>query len=293
MTQQTVDLLYADYDYLDLMGIEIVRGRNFDRNMATDEYQGYIVNEALVRRMAWGNDALGKRMESAVLSTPDGNSIVRSGKVIGVVRDFNLGSLHSPVSSLMIALSTPPHRYRFTGGTVVNMRIADGKIDEAHRFLDRKRRDFGIQSPVQLVFLEQMLSQFYQAEERTSTIFGYGATVCIVLSFLGLLGLASLMTERRTKEIGIRKVLGASVTQLVALLSEHFVQLAIIANVLAWPVAYYGLSKWLQDYPYRIDIGVVAFALSGVLSLGVTLLAVGFQAFKAASGDPILSLRSE
>jgi putative ABC transport system permease protein len=260
--------------------------------MATDEHQGFIVNEALVRRMGWGNDALGKRMESAVLSTPDGNSISGSGKVIGVVRDFNLGSLHSPVSPLMIALSTPPHRYRWAG-TVVNMRIADGKIDEATRFIEEKRREFGIQTPVQFAFLEQMLNQFYQAEERMSTIFGYGATVCIVLSFLGLLGLASLMTERRTKEIGIRKVLGASVTQLVALLSEHFVQLAIIANLLAWPVAYYGVSKWLQDYPYRIDIGVAAFIVSGVLAISVTLLAVGFQAYKVASGDPILSLKTE
>jgi len=113
------------------------------------------------------------------------------------------------------------------------------------------------------------------------------------LSLLGLLGLASLMTERRTKEIGIQKVLGASVSQLVALLSEYFIWLAIVANVLPWPIAYYGQAKWLQDYPYRIDIGMMTFIVSGILSLAVALFAVGFQALKAASTDPILSLRTE
>lgn len=218
--------------------------------------------------------------------------VIRSGKVIGVVRDFNLGSLHNPVSPLMIALNVSPHRYRYVQ-PFISIRIADGKIDEATRFLEEKRREFGIQSPLQLAFLDQQLSQYYRQEERLSTIFGYGAMICILLSFLGLLGLASLMTEQRTKEIGIRKVLGASVPQLVALLSEHFIQLAIIANVLAWPIAYVGVTKWLQDYPYRIDIGMVPFIVSGVLAIGVTLLAVGFQAFKAASADPIQSLRTE
>ena len=292
MTQQTFDLLYVDYDYLALMGIEIVNGRNFDRNMAADEAQGFIVNETVVKSMGWGDQALGKRLEPFV-STSEYISTQRFGQVIGVVGDFHIGSLRNPVSPMLIVLSTPPHRHRYGGAVFISMRIADGRTDEATRFVDKTRKAFGIQSPLQYVFLDQALRQFYLAEERMSTIFGYGAMICIILSFLGLLGLSSYMTQQRTKEIGIRKVLGASVPQLVSLLSERFIQLAIVANVLAWPVAYYAVSKWLQDYPYRIDIGILTFIAAGVLSLGVALGAVGFQAFKAASGDPIQSLRAE
>jgi len=291
MKQETFDLLYADYDFLELMGIEFVAGRNFDRDMATDEYRGFIVNEALARRMGWKDQAVGRRITSG-LPTLEGSFANRDAKVIGVVRDFSFGSLHEAVSPLIIVLSTEPHRLRY-GQSLISMRIAPGRTDDVTDFIDRKRKEFDVNSPLQIGFVEQALRQYYLAEERMSKIFGYASIVCIVVSFLGLLGLSSFMTEQRTKEIGIRKVLGASVPNLVSLLSEHFVKLAVTANIFAWPIAFYGVTRWLEDYPYRIDIGVLAFVASGALSLTVTLLAVGFQAYKAASSNPIQSLRAE
>ena len=292
MRQETFDLLYADYDYLDLMGISLSAGRNFSRDMATDEYQGFIVNEALARRMGWRSQAVGKRI-MAGLPTREGSFANRNAKVIGVVRDFSFGSLQSAVSPTVIVLNTEPHRVRW-GQSLMTLRIAPGRTSDVTDFIDRKRKEFSpYSSPVQTIFVEQALRQYYLAEERMSTIFGYASIVCILVSFLGLLGLSSFMTEQRTKEIGIRKVLGASIPNLVSLLSEHFIWLATIANVIAWPTAFYGVTRWLENYYYRIDIGVLAFIASGTLSVMVTLLAVGFQAYRVASGDPVQSLRSE
>jgi len=292
MKQETFDLLYADYDYLNLMGTSLISGRNFSRDMATDEYQGFIVNEALAGRMGWKNQAVGKRL-MAGLPTSEGSFANRNAKVIGVVRDFNFGSLQSAVSPMVIVLNTEPHRVRW-GQSLITLRISPGRASDATDFIDRKRKEFSpYSSPLQIIFVEQALRQYYLAEERMSTIFLYASVICIVVSFLGLLGLSSFMTEQRTREIGIRKVLGASVPSLVSLLSEHFLWLAMTANVLAWPIAFYGATRWLENYYYRIDIGAMAFIAAGTLSVVVTLLAVGFQAYKVASGDPIQSLRSE
>ena len=293
MKQETFDLLYADYDYLDLMGISFAAGRNFSRDMATDENQGFIVNETIARRMGWKDQAIGKRIVAVGLPTPEGSFAERNAKVIGVVKDFSFGSLQSAVSPTVIVLNTEPHRVRW-GQSAITLRIAPGRTRDATDFIDRKRKEFNAySSPLPTLFIEQALRQYYLAEERMSTIFVYASIVCIVVSFLGLLGLSSFMTEQRTKEIGIRKVLGASVPNLVSLLSEHFIWLATVANVLAWPIAFYGVTRWLEDYYYRIDIGVLAFITSGILSVMVTFLAVGFQVYKVASGDPIQSLRSE
>jgi len=291
MTKQTFDSFYADYDFLDLMGIDIVNGRNFDRSMATDEDQGCIVNESLVKRMDWEDDPLGKRIEYGA-AKPGGGWTQKEAHVIGVVRDFCVGSLHSRIPPVVILLTTPPHSFRYAT-TRVSLRVAPGRKNDALDFIDQTAEEFDIHYPLWPDSLAWQLSQYYRQEETASRIFAYASIVCIVLSFLGLLGLSSFMTEQRTKEIGIRKVLGASVPNLVSLLSENFVRLAGIANLLAWPLAYYAVAKWLEDYPYRIDIGLPAFLAAGILSTAVTLLAVGFQAFKTASANPIRSLRAE
>ena len=291
MTLQTFDQLYVDYGFLNLMDLRFAVGRNFDRDMATDQAQGFIVNETLVKKMGWGDDPIGKRIRPSHYSMETGWGMLR-GRVIGVVKDFNFGSLKNPVPPMVIMLTVPPYRFRYYP-TMVSLRIAPGRAADVSDLIDEKRREFNIDTPLQTLFIDQLLSQFYQEEERLSTIFSYASVICIVVSFLGLLGLSSFMTEQRTKEIGIRKVLGASVPNLVSLLSQHFIVLAIIANLLAWPFAYVGVTRWLENYPHKTDIGIMAFAVAGALSLVVTLLAVGFQAFKAASANPIQSLRAE
>jgi putative ABC transport system permease protein len=277
-------ILCVDYEYLGLMGIEFKMGRNFSREMSTDEYQGYIINEASARAYGFGNEPLGHKM-----AVVERGGLIRVGKVIGVVRDFNFGSLHNPIEPLAILLRTREPGWQRN----LNIRIKPGKVGEAIGIVKKIWEEFSMNSPLEYSLLDEILGEHYRYEEKLGEIFGYFSMICIFISCLGLLGLSSYVAEQRTKEIGIRKVMGASVSDLVSLLSVDFIKLVVIANIFAWPIAYYGVTKWLEDYPYRIGIGILPFIIAGALALLITLLTVGYQAFKAASANAIDSLRYE
>lgn len=272
--------LCVDYEYLDLMRIQILKGRSFSRGRSTDKHQGYVINETFAEQSSFEGNPRGKRVQFLEF---DGT--VRDGEVIGVVKDFNFGSLHNAPAPLIIFMRE--------GVAHISLRIGSGKAHEAISLVKRIGREFDLSSPLEYFFLDEILGEYYRHEERLGRIFGSLTAISIFISCLGLLGLSSYLAAQRTKEIGIRAVMGASRWNLVWLLSKEFVMLLVAASILAWPVAYYAVTKWLEDYPYRMDIGILPFIGAGALALLITLLTVGVQAFKAASADPIESLRYE
>jgi hypothetical protein len=266
----------VSYDFIPTMKMEIKEGRNFSREFPTDLKEAYIINEAAVKVM--GNQSpLNKAFSQW------GNN----GKVIGIVKDFHFKSMNTQVEPLVLRLS--PAR----GYSSMLIRIQGKDIPASLKFLEGVWNKVAPQFPFEPSFLEDAFDSLYRTEQRLGKIFKAFALLAIFISCLGLLGLASFMAEQRTKEIGIRKILGASVGNVVLLLSREFLILVGIANLVAWPAAYYFIRRWLQNYAYHTNLSVVIFAASALLALLIALLTVSFQAFKAARTDPVKSLRYE
>jgi putative ABC transport system permease protein len=275
---------FVDYDYLGLLGIKIKEGRGFDPNMGADEEQAFVINESAAKHFEWGENALGKKIQFLYEMQN------RNGKVIGVVKDFNFLSLHEAVAPLVISLDTVPLEYDVTW---LYIKVQPGKDAEAVRFVEQTLKRFGVDDPMDHYFLEDKLEKAYRNEEKLGTTFGFFSIICILISCLGLLGLSSFVTEQRTKEIGIRKVLGAKISNIIYLLSKEFLILVLIANIVAWPIAAYLMSKWLESFAFRIEINLSTFVLAALAAFLIAFLTVAFQAFKAASANPIKALRYE
>ncbi len=265
-----------DYNFLDTYKLEMAAGRYFSPQFGTDASNGVVINEALARSLGW-KDAIGKRL--------DIRGELQDGRVIGVVKDFHMRSLHHNIEPLIL--------YYAIRHENLSLRIGTDDIPGTISFLQEKWREFEPRHPFEYQFLDQKFDRLYHSETKLLQIFGMFAGLAIFIACLGLLGLAAFTAQQRTKEIGIRKVLGSSVTGIVGLLSKDFVKLVLLANVIAWPVAWYVMHKWLQDFAYRIDIGWWTFALAGVLALVIALLTVSTQAVKAALANPVESLRYE
>ncbi|WP_347158542.1 ABC transporter permease [Pontibacter chitinilyticus] len=277
MAEKTMNTIWADYDYLDLMDIKVKKGRNFSKEMPTDEENGFILNEAAVKALGWTQDPIGKRI---------GGSDTTSGRVIGVVQDFNYKSLHSKIEPLVIMLAPQ------NSGSLL-ARITPGNFSETLGYVENTWQRLAPTQPMEYTFLDESFNLQYRAEEKMLTIFGYFAGLTILIACMGLFGLVSFMAEQRTKEIGIRKVLGSSVSGIVLLLTKDFAVLVLVAIVLACPIAWYGMDKWLQDFTYRTQISAWIFILSGLAALALAILTVSYKATRAAMTDPVLALRSE
>jgi putative ABC transport system permease protein len=260
----------------------MIRGRTFSKERAADREAAILVNEATLHGLGLTLDeAVGSRL----YSTWENNTSVF--EIIGVVRDFHFQSLHEIVRPFVFLLG---------GDRELPYLILHTKASDFKQFiagLERQWRESVPNVPFEFTFLEEQLDQLYRADQRVAAIVGYFTVVAILISCLGLYGLASFAAEQKTKEIGIRKVLGASVGGLVALLSKDFVRLVLIANLIGWPAAYFAINKWLQNFAYRIEIGWWVFALAGGLALLIALLTVSTQAIKAALANPVEALRYE
>ena len=278
MVERGIDLYQADYDYIPTMGMTIVDGRNFSRDYATDT-MAVIVNEAMVKRMGW-TDPIGKKFKATGDTTG-----LRAFHVVGVIKDYNQLSLYNPIESLAIFFR--PKNY------FLHIKIDGSNIPETVSYIEQTWKEVNQNKPFSYVFLDQDFDSQYKADEKRGQIFTWFSGLTILIACLGLLGLASYTTEQRTKEIGIRKVIGASVTNVVMLLYKDFFMLVGIAIVLAFPVAYYFMDRWLQTFAYQTDIKVMTFVLSALLTLLITLLAVGFHTVKAAMANPVKALQSE
>ena len=261
----------VDYDYLKTLGIELKSGRSFSRDHGTDAGQALIVNEAFMRLV-----------ETEFLPPPP----LRKRHVIGVVKDFHILSLHDKIEPLAMHLKTDQN-----ASTII--RIRPKAIPETLAFFKDTWKQFISDRPFVYAFLDENLEAFYLAEQRLGRILLTFSILAVSIACLGLFGLTTFAAERRTREIGIRKIFGASIERIVFLLSGDFLRLVLLANLLAWPMAYYTMGKWLEGFAYRIHLGIDLFLLGSAISLSIALTTVIYQAFKAATANPVDALRYE
>ena len=267
--------LYADFNFFDVFQMEIVKGRHFSEAFGTDRNDAVIVNETFVREANWVHP-IGKKIQLW------GN---RERVVVGVVKDFHFHSLHLDMKPLFI-LCRPDNYY-------LHVRIGSANIPSTLDYFRETYDRFKIRYPFEYFFLDDNFNQMYSSERKLGQMLVSFSGLTIFIACLGIFGLASYSAERRTKEIGIRKVLGASVTRIIFLLSTGFTKWIIFANLISWPIAYYAMYRWLQNFAYRININIWIFILSGTIALFIALLTVSYQTVKAATANPVDSLRYE
>jgi putative ABC transport system permease protein len=266
----------VDAHSIEVFGFELVQGRNFSEEIATDVTHAYILNETAVRELGWKDP----------VDRPFRVGGEEMGQVIGVVKDFHFKSLHQKIEPLVLDMKTD---WSMTAA----IRLVPGDFHNALDFMGMQWRLFEPEQPFEYSFLDSSLDRLYRAEERLGRLFSSFTFLAIFVASLGLFSLAGFMAEQRTKEIGVRKVLGATVSSIVGLLSKDFIKLVLAAFIVATPLAYFAMNRWLQDFAYRIDIGWWVFALAGGLALLIALLTVSTQAIKAALANPVEALRYE
>ncbi|MFC1726612.1 ABC transporter permease [candidate division KSB1 bacterium] len=266
----------VNYDYFKTLKMEFIEGRAFSKEFPTDENEGYIVNEEMTKLLGEGS-AVGK-----ILQRGDG-----PGKVIGVVKNFHFKSMSTQIEPMAIHFLKPGDF------DLALIRIAGTDISENLKFIEETWNKVAPNYPFEYSFLDESFNRLYRGEQRMGTLSNFFSILAILIACLGLFGLASFMAEQRTREIGIRKVLGASISNIVLLLSREFILLVAVSNIIAWPVSYYFLNKWLQNYVYHAELGVMVFLVSAFTAILIALITVSFQAFKAASSDPVKSIRIE
>ncbi len=271
-----VYVYWVDYDFIETMELDLLNGRSFSRDFAADVDSALIVNEALQRAFS-GQGPVVERLELWEKQRP----------IVGVVKDFHAFSLHQAIEPTLFILSEE----QSAGNLLVKIRPDD--IPATLAFLEEQWQQIFPDKPFDFVFLDESVQQQYEADARWSRIVWYAAFLAVLITCLGLFGLAALSVTQRTKEVGIRKVLGASVRSLVALLSKQFVAMVLLAIVLATPLAYLTMQRWLEDFAYRIEISWGIFLIAGLTALVIALLTVSYHVVRAALANPVESLRYE
>lgn len=269
----------VDYNFLEFYGIEMTHGRWFSKDMPTDQTKGYIVNEVLAKDMGW-DDPVGKKFSFG--GAPDDDM----GVVIGVAKNFKYNSLHHEVEPLFMV-------WRDWGFSEASIRLTTENVGDAIAHVENEWDQITNGRPFEYEFLDDHFNKLYHSEKQVSQVVSLLAFFSIFVACLGLFGLATITTEQRIKEIGIRKVLGASTVSIVNLLSKDFLKLVLLAIIVATPVAHYFMDTWLQDFAFRINIHWWYFALAGFIALSIAYLTMSFQSIKAALTNPVKSLRSE
>lgn len=275
MVEKGVDFYVADYDFVPTMGMEIIKGRNFSRDIMFDTVGATLANEAMVARMAW-DEPIGKKI------TLGENNLT----IVGVLKDYHQNSLYDEIEPLVVILSED--RRNVFIKTKDDVRVAMDKVELAW---DKVYPNFAFEYS----FLDQDFDSQYDADKKRGKIFTLFSGLTLVIACLGLLGLISFTTEQRTKEVGIRKVNGASVNAIITLISKEFIFLIAVATVIALPLSYYFMDMWLQSFAYKIQLGQQwgLFIISAVLAILITILTVAFHTQRAATADPVNALREE
>ncbi|WP_347159453.1 ABC transporter permease [Pontibacter chitinilyticus] len=282
-----VTQLMIDYDYLNTLDVKLVAGRPFSKAYKTDTDHAFMINETAVRELGYGSPekALGQTLFWNVWSDTNPDSL-KEGKIIGVVKDFHYKSLYDKMEPTVLQIY--PDAY-----WKVAVKIKAGNIpstiDQVTKVWDKYAPDY----PIEYIFMDDNFQKMYQAEDKLKSLLWIFTGVAIFVACLGLFGLAAYAAERRKKEIGIRKVLGADTSTIVALLSKEFLKLVVVAALVAFPVAWYSMHVWLQDFAYRISIPVWAFVAAGLVAALVAFITISYQALKAATANPVLNLRTE
>ena len=274
-----MNTLFTDTDYVSTLGLTMLAGRNFSPVHSTDTLEAIILNETAVQSLGWSlEEALNKE-----ITNPFSDSIPR--RVVGVVEDYHFASLHNQIDPLAIMMGDDIR--------MIAIKAAPGPASPVVDLVADAWASLGTKYPFAFTFLDESYDQLYRAEQRQGQIFTLFASIAIFIACLGLFGLVTFVAEQRIKEIGVRKILGASVLQLVHLLTKDFAILVAIALVIASPIAYYMMQQWLSDFAYRVPLQPGVFAVAGLIALLIALLTVSWQSTRAALANPVDALRSE
>lgn len=274
----------TDYDYFKTLGSHFVAGRDFSARFATDSSK-FIINEAAVKDFGWESpeQAIGKKLTWLGHGPKD----PKVGTVVGVVQDFHYKTLREKIAPAVFHIM-PSDSY-----DMLVLRLKPSSTSETIEFLKKKWTSLDPGHPFEFEFVDENVNRQYEPEERLAKVFGIFSVFAIFIACLGLYGLVAFTTEQRTKEIGVRKVLGASIGSIMGLLSVEFVRLVLIANLIAWPLAYWGMRQWLDNFSYRVDIGAESFLLSAAVALIIAMATISYQAIKAATANPVDALKYE
>jgi putative ABC transport system permease protein len=273
-------LIYEiDFDFIPQFEIQMVAGRNYSREFTADSAKSMIINEAAARLYGYSNpaDAVGKKF----------SQWGREGTIIGVVKDFNFRSLHRPVEPLTLRYGYPDNLNRLT------LRIKPENMQATISDLQRTWEKLAPQRPFLYSFLDESFNRQYEADAHFGQIISLFSALAIFIACLGLFGLATFTAEQRTKEIGIRKVLGSSVAGIVKLISKDFIKLVLIAIVIAVPISWWSMNKWLNDFSYRVDVNPMIFVQSALIAIIIAVVTIGWQSMRAAFANPVKSLKDE
>lgn len=273
-----LDLYFVDFDYIPLFNLQMAAGRPFSRSFKTDSNQAMILNEAAVKILGYPSpeQAIGKRFKQWG----------HEGKIIGVIKDFHFQSLQQPIKPLTM-------RLQWERNDLLSIKVSTANLPNTIAAIEKKYKSVIPNRPFSYYFMDEFFDRQYRSEERFGRLFLNFAILAIFISCLGLLGLASYSTMQRTREIGIRKVMGASVSNIINLLSRDFLKLVIISFFIAAPVAWYFMHQWLADFAYRTPINWWIFATAGILAVLIAVITISFQAIKAAVSNPVKALRTE
>lgn len=269
---------YVDEDYLDVYGIELLQGRNFSKVFPSDAQSAFIFNEKLAKTLGW-EQPLGREFQSW-----DG----QTGPIVGLIKDFNFHSLHRQIDPMLLYFRKDQRWIYY-----LSIKIKGGRIPETLAFLEKTWKKFSPAYPIDYSFFDDIFDRVYRSEQRLGSMFGVFSILAVFIACLGLFGLAAFTAEQRTKEIGVRKVLGATQRNIFALLSRDFTKWVCIANLFAWPIAYVGMNRWLQSFAYRTPLSPWIFVLAAALTLAVALGTVSTQTIRVASTNPSDVLRYE
>jgi len=285
--EYSANVFIGDYDYVKTLGLRVIAGRDFSRDMSTDVEEAFLINETAVKQLGFGTPgkALGQRLNWDKWDADSLNPVKR-GKVIGVVQDFHYKSLHEKVTTSVIQMY-PTVNYK------IAVKLKTAGIRNTIAFINGVWNRFSPGYPLDYNFMDETYGKMYKAEEKLSSLLWIFTILAIIVGCMGLFGLVAFSAEQRTKEMGIRKVLGAGIFSIVSLLSKTFLKLVLIASVLAFPVAWWAMNNWLEDFPYRVNMSWWVFGIATLAALVIALLTVSFQAIKTAVANPVKSLRTE
>jgi putative ABC transport system permease protein len=266
-----------DERFIPMYELKLIDGRNFSKDIISDLGQTYIVNESMAKEMGWSNP-IGKELGFGSPTNP-------MGKIVGVIKDFHFSSLKNKIEPMLLSYRAPFKE--------ISIKIEQGNIPGTIENIKSSWEEIVTDRPFEYSFLDEHFSNIYKTELQLSRVTNIAAGLSIFIACLGILGLISIIIQQRVKEIGIRKILGASVGNIIFLFSKGVLQLVFIALMIAFPIAWLAMNNWLHDFAYRINIGWWAFAVAGVAALLIALLTVSFQAMKAALANPVKNLRTE
>ncbi|SFT88404.1 putative ABC transport system permease protein [Algoriphagus locisalis] len=280
MTQLNVRIadVHVAHNFLDTYGIPVVAGRDFDFDLASDSTEAFILNEAAIREIGWqtAEEAIGKKFYYGG----------RRGFVTGVMKDFHFESLHQPIVPIVFMISQDRNNQ-------VSLKIDAENKEQTLAYLKEEWATLRSDFPFEPIFVDEGFNRQYEAEERVKTIFTFFSGLAVIISILGLLGLTTFATQQRTREIGIRKVMGAETGNILILLGKDFLKLVMIGFLIAIPISWFGMSNWLEDFAYKIGISWTVFLWAGLIAGAIAAITVMSQSLKAAWADPVKSIKSE